>query len=124
MSKQQRRLEALLGEMRKANAILEGSADDGGRKAAAIDGQKEIAARLTDADEKREKDALKAQRLDKAEADLEALTQEVSGAGITGMRERAELFGGNIEAHFVPGVGFTLNAIFPGIEEFRQEEGR
>jgi signal transduction histidine kinase len=61
---------------------------------------------------------------EEAEADLEALTQEVSGAGITGMRERAELFGGNIEAHFVPGVGFTLNAIFPGIEEFRQEEGR
>ncbi len=49
MSKEDKRLEALLGEMRKANAILDSSGDDGGRKAAAIDGQKAIAADLSDA---------------------------------------------------------------------------
>lgn len=62
MSKQDKRIEALLGEMRKANAILEGSADDGGRKAAAIDGQHEIAQKLSAADEGRELDSIKAQR--------------------------------------------------------------
>ena len=62
MSKAQRRLEELLGEMRKANQILEGSAGDGGRKAAAIDGQKVIAADLTANDETRELDAAKAGR--------------------------------------------------------------
>jgi len=56
-----------------------------------------------------------------AEEDLESLTQDVSGHGINGMRERAALYHGNIEAHRVPGVGFTLNALFPGIEEYREE---
>ncbi|MFM5904588.1 MAG: sensor histidine kinase [Micrococcales bacterium] len=55
--------------------------------------------------------------------DLEALTQEVTGPGITGMRERAQLFQGSIEAKRVPGVGFTLNAIFPGIAEFAGRQG-
>ncbi|MFM5905739.1 MAG: ATP-binding protein, partial [Micrococcales bacterium] len=55
--------------------------------------------------------------------DLEALTQEVTGPGITGMRERAQLFQGSIEAKRVPGVGFTLNAIFPGIAEFSGRQG-
>lgn len=50
--------------------------------------------------------------------DLDALTREASGPGITGMRERARLFGGNIEAHRVPGVGFTVNALFPGVHEY------
>jgi len=52
------------------------------------------------------------------EQDLAALTQQVTGAGITGSRERAELFGGTVEAHFVPGVGFTVNALFPGIQGY------
>ena len=56
-------------------------------------------------------------------ADLAALTQEVTGPGITGMQERAALYGGNVEAHRVPGVGFTVNAIFPGIHDFSAEVG-
>ena len=47
--------------------------------------------------------------------DLAALTQAPSGRGITEMRERAELFGGVFEAHAVPGVGFTVQAVFPGL---------
>jgi len=54
--------------------------------------------------------------------DLEALTQDVSGHGINGMRERAALFHGNVEAHKVPGVGFTVNALFPGIDEYRADQ--
>ena len=50
--------------------------------------------------------------------DLESLTQQVTGPGITGSRERAELFGGTVEAHVVPGVGFTVNALFPGIQQY------
>jgi len=52
-----------------------------------------------------------------AKNDLDALTQEVTGAGITGMRERAQLFGGNVEAKAVPGIGFTVNAIFPNLDD-------
>jgi signal transduction histidine kinase len=52
-------------------------------------------------------------------ADLESLTQEVDGPGIRGMRERAALFQGSVEAHTVPGIGFTLNAIFPSIDHYR-----
>jgi len=47
----------------------------------------------------------------------------VTGPGITGMQERAALYGGNVEAHRVPGVGFTVNAIFPGIHDFSAEVG-
>jgi signal transduction histidine kinase len=56
------------------------------------------------------------------EEDLKALTQEITGAGITGMLERAQLFQGNVEARRVPGVGVTVNAIFPGIENFLAEK--
>ena len=31
------------------------------------------------------------------------------------MRERTELFGGVFEAHLVPGVGFTVQAVFPAL---------
>ena len=54
--------------------------------------------------------------------DLKALTQEITGAGITSMRERAQLFKGNVEARSIPGVGVTVNAIFPGIEEYLAEK--
>ncbi len=50
--------------------------------------------------------------------DLDALTQEAEGPTISGMRERAALFQGSIEARFVPGVGFTMSAIFPDIYVF------
>jgi len=59
--------------------------------------------------------------VEEQEQDLEALTQQVVGAGITGSRERAELFGGTVEAHTVPGVGFTVNALFPGIQQYSSE---
>ncbi|AYF98948.1 sensor histidine kinase [Protaetiibacter intestinalis] len=47
--------------------------------------------------------------------DLAALTRSPAGRGITEMRERTELFGGVFEAHTVPGVGFTVQAVFPGL---------
>ncbi|MCU1475126.1 histidine kinase [Amnibacterium sp.] len=49
------------------------------------------------------------------EEDLKALTQEVTGRGITEMRARAELFGGIVTANEVPGVGFSIAATFPTI---------
>lgn len=50
------------------------------------------------------------------EDDLQALTGVVSGAGISEMRDRTELFGGVFTAHAVPGVGFTVSAIFPALK--------
>jgi signal transduction histidine kinase len=47
--------------------------------------------------------------------DLTALTGVVSGPGMTEMRERAELFGGIFNAYPVPGVGFSVSAIFPAL---------
>ena len=47
--------------------------------------------------------------------DLAALTQAPVGRGITEMRERTELFGGVFAAHTVPGVGFSVSAIFPSL---------
>lgn len=47
--------------------------------------------------------------------DLAALTQSPTGRGITEMRERAELFGGMFTATTVPGVGFSVSAIFPSL---------
>ncbi|TXK17373.1 sensor histidine kinase [Homoserinibacter sp. GY 40078] len=49
------------------------------------------------------------------EDDLAALTQAPAGRGIGEMRERTELFGGVFEAHRVPGVGFTVQAVFPSL---------
>jgi hypothetical protein len=49
------------------------------------------------------------------EEDLKALTQEITGRGITEMRARAELFGGTVTATEVPGVGFSIAATFPTI---------
>jgi signal transduction histidine kinase len=48
-----------------------------------------------------------------AEDDIRSLVETIQGAGLTAMRERASLYGGNIEATRVPGVGFTVSAIFP-----------
>ena len=47
--------------------------------------------------------------------DLKALTVEPSGRGITEMRSRAELYGGILTASTVPGVGFSLSVVFPGL---------
>jgi signal transduction histidine kinase len=51
-----------------------------------------------------------------AEDDLAALTQTPSGRGITEMRERTELFGGVFTVNTVPGVGFSVSAIFPALQ--------
>ncbi len=48
--------------------------------------------------------------------DLAALTQTPVGRGITEMRERTELFGGVFSARTVPGVGFSVAAIFPALK--------
>jgi signal transduction histidine kinase len=55
------------------------------------------------------------QRSYSQEDDLAALTQVPVGRGITEMRERTELFGGVFSAHTVPGVGFSVAAIFPAL---------
>jgi signal transduction histidine kinase len=47
--------------------------------------------------------------------DLAALSDEGAGAGLTRMRERAELFGGVFHAGTVPGVGFSVSAVFPSL---------
>ncbi|MGV8969864.1 MAG: sensor histidine kinase [Microbacteriaceae bacterium] len=47
--------------------------------------------------------------------DVNALTGVVSGAGISEMRERTELFGGVFAATTVPGVGLSLTASFPSL---------
>lgn len=56
------------------------------------------------------------QRSYSAEDDLAALTQTPVGRGITEMRERTELFGGVFSARTVPGVGFSVSAIFPALK--------
>jgi signal transduction histidine kinase len=48
-----------------------------------------------------------------AKDDIRALVETIKGAGLTAMRERAALYGGSLEATRVPGVGFTVSAIFP-----------
>ena len=55
--------------------------------------------------------------------DLAALTNAPSGRGITEMRERTELFGGVFEARPVPGVGFTVQAVFPSIRHHNGVHG-
>lgn len=47
--------------------------------------------------------------------DLKALSESISGAGITQMRERAQLFGGIFNAGTIPGVGFSVSAVFPSL---------
>lgn len=55
------------------------------------------------------------QRAYSMEDDLSALTGAISGPGITEMRERAALFGGIFNASPVPGVGFSVSAVFPAL---------
>lgn len=47
--------------------------------------------------------------------DLRALTEDISGAGLTEMRERAQVFGGILVAHAVPGIGFSVSVAFPSL---------
>ncbi len=48
--------------------------------------------------------------------DLEALVSEFDGATLAALRDRAAIYSGRIEATKVPGVGFTLSAIFPNLK--------
>ncbi len=47
--------------------------------------------------------------------DLDALTEVVVGPGMSEMRERAALYRGILTATMLPGVGFTVSAVFPSI---------
>ncbi len=47
--------------------------------------------------------------------DLAALTAEPVGRGITEMRERTEIYGGVFRAYAVPGIGFSVSAVFPAL---------
>jgi signal transduction histidine kinase len=47
--------------------------------------------------------------------DLAALTGEPVGRGITEMRERTEIYGGVFRAYVVPGIGFSVSAVFPAL---------
>jgi signal transduction histidine kinase len=51
-----------------------------------------------------------------AEDDFEALVSEFDGATLAALRDRAKIYNGRIEATKVPGVGFTLSAIFPDLQ--------
>jgi signal transduction histidine kinase len=48
-----------------------------------------------------------------ANDDIQSLLEKVVGPGITAMRERAESFGGSLEAQRVMGIGFTVSVLFP-----------
>ncbi|TFB53686.1 sensor histidine kinase [Cryobacterium tagatosivorans] len=47
--------------------------------------------------------------------DLKSLSDSLTGAGLTQMRERAQAFGGVLSARTVPGVGFSVSAMFPAL---------
>ncbi|AMB58631.1 sensor histidine kinase [Microterricola viridarii] len=47
--------------------------------------------------------------------DLHALTANLTGAGLTQMKQRAELYGGVFQARTVPGVGFSVSVVFPAL---------
>ena len=51
-----------------------------------------------------------------ANDDLDALVTEFDGATLAALRDRAAIYNGRIEATKVPGVGFTLSAIFPHLK--------
>jgi hypothetical protein len=53
--------------------------------------------------------------------DLEALVFEFDGATLAALKDRAAIYGGRIEATKVPGVGFTLSAIFPNLKSLAAE---
>lgn len=51
-----------------------------------------------------------------AEDDFKSLVSEFDGATLAALRDRAQIYKGRIEATRVPGVGFTLSAIFPNLK--------
>jgi signal transduction histidine kinase len=57
-----------------------------------------------------------------AEEDLESLITDFDGATLAALRDRAAIYNGRIEATAVPGVGFTLSAIFPHLKNLVAQE--
>lgn len=84
-------------------------ADDGARAAARREGL--------------DPDEVARERVTSQDDDLAALTQVPTGRGMTEMRERAELYGGMLNAIVTPGVGFTVTAIFPAVRDHNGIEG-
>lgn len=82
-----------------ANGLEVVVADDGARASARRDG--------------RDPHEVARERVTTQTDELAALTQAPVGRGMTAMRERAELYGGMLNAIVTPGVGFTITAIFP-----------
>ena len=54
--------------------------------------------------------------------DLESLVSEFDGATLAALRDRAAIYKGRIEASKVPGVGFTLSAIFPNLRSLALQD--
>lgn len=52
-----------------------------------------------------------------SDEDYRALVEPISGVNVTAMKERAALYEGSVEVTRVPGVGFTVSAIFPNIRK-------
>ena len=79
MSKLDRKLDAILGEMRGVNRQYEeavkAKSKDGGRRAAAIDGQRELAAKASEVDNEKLGKSIKEARKAKLEERLEELTR-------------------------------------------------
>ncbi len=61
-------------------------------------------------------DEVAQQRGSSPDDDLHALTDVASGRGMTEMRQRADLFGGVFQARALPGVGFSVSAVFPALK--------
>jgi signal transduction histidine kinase len=55
--------------------------------------------------------------------DVDALTRTPSGPGLAEMRERTELFGGVFSAVPVPGIGFSISAVFPTLKHHNGVHG-
>ncbi|MEY4310894.1 MAG: hypothetical protein RLZ71_820 [Actinomycetota bacterium] len=53
--------------------------------------------------------------------DVDALVAQIDGATLGALRERAALYEGNVEATSVPGVGFTVSAIFPTLKAVMEQ---
>jgi signal transduction histidine kinase len=51
-------------------------------------------------------------------ADQKALTERISGPGLSAMQQRVALYEGIVEVSRVPGVGFTVAASFPNIAQY------
>src|SRR6185369_13190357 len=124
MSDETRVYEELLAEMRKVNERYEASQQDGGRKAAAIDGQVEIAGKLTENDESKELKAIAEQRAAlKAEMDeareLMAQRRESKAAAVGGVQPTLKAHGGSIFKSAPFGSAAALKAVLADPDNYQ-----